>query len=763
MSIRWSTSPKSAPEKLRHFKSLFLFGSLLFLFFFPVVLGQKGFYAGDLQAQHYPWWVFLCRQIRQGTLPVWTSQIASGFPLLAEGQIGAFYPFNLLFAFLFPPSFGYNACILFHFFLGGIIFYFYGLALGLSRRGAFFATLLYVFGTARAGSYYNITSQRVLIWFPLALYFLERLFKKARPITVFYLSLTLFLQIIAGYQQFALYACLFIVVYAFLRFLSPIAEYSRTPQKLKFTALVLFSFFLGIVFSLPQILPFMQLFRFSSRIGLPDQFAYVGSTNPLGLIALFYPDWDDFFHCELYVGILSLFFVMLLFFSRKTNLEKAILWLALISFALAVGGYNPLFVLFVKLTHYGGRVPSKFLYFTSTFLALLAGLGLDRFFSWEEKRRDELEHSKKCFVATCASVIGIMLGASLFLRVFRPPLLPLSRFLVDRLVLGNPVHPHSPEIYYEKALLFYEALLKRITPFNFYTSLFTIFILLAIFLVPRIIRMRKQPQLAYLIILIVVSSDLFAYAQNGVLGNLRRTDLVEKSSKIIETLKNDRSFFRTYVFTEDGIYDDYPLYPNLNMAYGLNDIGGYSPLLLRKYSDYLEPLGGINNSLLVSRGTLGGLQKYFYRLNFLSVKYLLSLKPLPLKSLSLLTTEKGVYLYENHEFLGGAYWLSRDQVHGAQGHPVFDERTLNSETQRYVTAKNFAEDHLLVEINSPQEGYLVIPYIFYPGWTVRVDGERAQLLNFNDLFMGVALGPGPHQVLFQFSYLEGLKAFFKKR
>src|SRR3989338_2629944 len=137
-------------------KYLALLAAGIGIVFWDVILLEKAFLSGDHLIQHYPWAKFLQDSIRHFRLPWWTSEIQCGFPLLAEGQIGAFYPPNLLFLSLLPLRWAYNYEILFHFCLGSIFFYLYVRRLGLSRNAAFFAALIFIFGSAEGGFFYNV-------------------------------------------------------------------------------------------------------------------------------------------------------------------------------------------------------------------------------------------------------------------------------------------------------------------------------------------------------------------------------------------------------------------------------------------------------------------------------------------------------------------------------------------------------------------------------------------------------------------------------
>ena len=55
----------------------------------------------------------LGKSLHQGELPLWSSTMGAGFPLIGEGQIGAFYLPNLIFFRLFDPVGAYNLALVF--------------------------------------------------------------------------------------------------------------------------------------------------------------------------------------------------------------------------------------------------------------------------------------------------------------------------------------------------------------------------------------------------------------------------------------------------------------------------------------------------------------------------------------------------------------------------------------------------------------------------------------------------------------------------
>lgn len=57
---------------------------------------------------------------------------------------------------------------------------------------------------------------------------------------------------------------------------------------------------------------------------------------------------------------------------------------------------------------------------------------------------------------------------------------------------------------------------------------------------------------------------------------------------------------------------------------------------------------------------------------------------------------------------------------------------------------------LVLEVTAEAPGLLVTSEIFYPGWSVTVDGEEVPIVRTDWTFRGVPLGPGHHRVVFRY-------------
>ncbi len=76
-----------------------------------------------------------------------------------------------------------------------------------------------------------------------------------------------------------------------------------------------------------------------------------------------------------------------------------------------------------------------------------------------------------------------------------------------------------------------------------------------------------------------------------------------------------------------------------------------------------------------------------------------------------------------------------------------NEKTIQPITREIVNKPGYLE----LNVNFSGSGILVIADTWYPGWQVLVDGQERELLRANYLFMGVILDKGDHQVIFRYS------------
>jgi hypothetical protein len=118
------------------------------LFFHASLLEGGLYYPGDIARQYLPQRAALERAGEAGGLPWWTPDVWAGYPLLAEGETAALYPFTWLVAAFTDAAAGVTVSILLHYLLSATGLYLLARRLGRSRAGAALGALVWALGAA---------------------------------------------------------------------------------------------------------------------------------------------------------------------------------------------------------------------------------------------------------------------------------------------------------------------------------------------------------------------------------------------------------------------------------------------------------------------------------------------------------------------------------------------------------------------------------------------------------------------------------------
>ena len=141
--------------------------TLTLLFFWKILLTNLILVGVDTLLYFYPYKAYAAEALRQGRLPLWNPHLFMGAPLLANSQVGLFYPLNWLFLWLDPPK-QVAWSIGLHIVLAGSLMLAYArLSLRLSWLGAMMAAVLFAFGGYLGAQVEHINQLNAAAWLPL--------------------------------------------------------------------------------------------------------------------------------------------------------------------------------------------------------------------------------------------------------------------------------------------------------------------------------------------------------------------------------------------------------------------------------------------------------------------------------------------------------------------------------------------------------------------------------------------------------------------
>ncbi|MBK8029355.1 MAG: hypothetical protein IPK17_07535 [Chloroflexi bacterium] len=474
--------------------------ALTLIFFYPLAFTDHILARGDTYAYHYPYWAARNAAILNGHLPLWSPDLFMGVPLLANSQIGTFYPPNWLVAPLSPPE-GLRVSVLLH--VAWTAIGSYALArrtLTVARPAALAAAAIFAFGGYFGAHIEQINQLQGLAWLPWLLLIFDwtirnpavvgtrhvssstsenqgrgmpRPYEKpVRASGVLLLGVAIALQFFTGHTQTVFMSLVALGIYALL------------TRPIRGLIVLAVSGVLALILSLPQLLPTLQLMELSNRRGgfnLNQATAFSFSPFIFGRGLL--PSYDGLIFSEYiaYIGVIG--FALALFGIKKLPNAKTqrhedakkisqslrafapwrlcvdlwsllsfhpFLLLAVVGLFLALGAFNPLYWLLAGLPGFNlFRVPARWLALFALGSALLAARGLQRLLDGERP-------SRRLWLATLLLIGGLALSTALTGRLDDgtpappPTLISVVGWIIAGVVFvvlsltPNQPHPPSP-------------------------------------------------------------------------------------------------------------------------------------------------------------------------------------------------------------------------------------------------------------------------------------------------------------------------------
>ncbi|MBC7246355.1 MAG: YfhO family protein [Actinobacteria bacterium] len=381
---------------------------VLALFTFPLWSTSRIIYQGDIvnsdvTEYHFPVRYLLSRELKQGDLPVYTSLIGCGFPLLAEGQSGLLYPLNLFLFYAFSPILAFNLTIILSLLMCLAFSYLLFRVYDISPFSSFFSAVAFTFSgyvVARLKFTYMVNC---ICWIPLAVYGVEKSFRRKNFAHIFLTSLALAMQLLAGGPQFFMITLLLTGIAFLWRLASLLKTHAGNGNNIflnkRLFALPLLLFVISLLVALgiasPQLLPMLKGYSVSDR-SLSRSFEWSTGVpmQPRNLVMFVSPyrfgnpardtydlQQDLFWENIAYPGLLTLVLALLalLFTGKRDGFVSMWATAGTVAFLLSLGPYTPLAEFVWRYIPGFGyfRFWQRFLVIVVLALAALAGRGLD--------------------------------------------------------------------------------------------------------------------------------------------------------------------------------------------------------------------------------------------------------------------------------------------------------------------------------------------------------------------------------------------------
>ncbi len=402
-----------------------------------LTLGDRAIARGDLLLYFYPLREFASAAIRAGHLPLWNPHTFMGAPFLANSQVGFFYPFNMLTAWM-PAEQAVSWNIALHLCLAGLGMY--ALAqrgMGLTRPAALASGLAFGLGGYLGAQAEHLNQLQALAWLPWQILCLFVLRRGTALRTTVALAALITLQVLAGHTQ-SLYICLVALgLTAIALALTPnnaqrTGAASRVGSAIWLFATLGAASLLAVALSGAQLIPTLELAAHSARSGgLPYNEVGSFSWRPWVIARALMPTYGDPLFAEyvVYFGAAGLALAVLGALAglqsawRGTPTETparlsrgvaSALVLTVAGFVLALGIATPLFGILYQFAPGFNlfRAQARWLVLLAIGVSMLVGLGMQALAEGVSRRL-----SMSWLLSWCALVAMGALGAWLGARI----------------------------------------------------------------------------------------------------------------------------------------------------------------------------------------------------------------------------------------------------------------------------------------------------------------------------------------------------------
>lgn len=636
-------------------------------------------------------------------LPLWNPYETLGYPIHADPQSGAWYPFTWIIGYLW----GYNIYsiefeFVLHIYIAAIGMYLLGKAFGFRKNIAFVMAVGYMFSGLIIGNSQHLTYVISAAWIPFIILYYLKFSKTCKPIHAIIDAFFMFMILAGGYPAFSIVLAYFL----FILFIFNCIKIIRTKSWLEFRILLrqnLIFAIATILFSAVIIVSILSVTPYITRGDkLPIEMAMFCPFSPQCLISILLPYASiknpEFFKTDpsmtnIYFGLILFLFLIISFFIKKPNLIKVFLWFGIFCLAAAMGSYLPVRKLLYDYVPMMGmfRFPSIFRLFTIVGFVITAGFTLDVFMNSEKIKKKYLNILLIFFAIILVSII-VFSRAQGYLNTFG-----FLHYDIWKASARSSIWQHLS--------------FQSIVQLGFMIVLFILF---------RKINDKKK--LLKYILLLSVADLLFASQLNEPYTTYDQTTRTKSLASCTSTFPKK-----------------FPIPSSGNIVLN-TDTGNGCKIFWKNMNIYHKQIGWDGFTPFKFKG-------YDYMLDSFPGTFKSSLSNPPVFLTDKIFPEDSIKIHEKKKtFFHKNIYLDKE---------IFSEiSTKNFSNNIGDTAfiTSFSPDEIKISVSSKEPQILALQQYYYNGWTARINDSETPISKYNKGLMYIEIPKGECTVRFKYYY-----------
>ncbi|KXK10535.1 MAG: Bacterial membrane protein YfhO [Microgenomates bacterium OLB23] len=352
----------------------------------------------DLMQLNYPAKYSLLQALQNKSLPLWNGAIGTGFPQLAEGQIGVFNIVNLVLYSVFSFEWAINIGYVAIFFIALVGTYTYLRYIGISAIAGLIGAFIFAYSGIFITQISHINLIHASSYIPWVFLCTHAYIRTRKLVLIPVTSLVISQQFFAGFPQISFITlCGAAMLYLFL-------SSNRKSISTYLAPAAILLLFMGL--SAVQLLPSREFLEVSTR---KDGFLFAEAARfsyPWKHLITFlqpnalgsakhgtYPpfhafDGSIYWENTGYIGILPLLFAAFILVKKRSNVVVRVYALLLfVSLLLMTGKHSPLYFIFTFPPFNYFRVPSRYIHLFVWSLTILSSLGIHQFIAMQKSTK----------------------------------------------------------------------------------------------------------------------------------------------------------------------------------------------------------------------------------------------------------------------------------------------------------------------------------------------------------------------------------------
>ncbi|HQH19613.1 MAG TPA: YfhO family protein [Bacteroidales bacterium] len=656
----------------------------------------------DMIDCYYPWRYMVSECLQNGLLPWWNPYQTLGYPIHADPQSGAWYPF----VWIIGSIWGYDIYslefeFLLHVFMAGTGMFMLGRTLLLTKGTSLWIAASYMFSGFIIGNAQHFTWIISAAWVPYIIsYFLKYTYSQ-KYIHALIAGFFMFLLISGGYPAFTVilsYFLLLLFVYFLITYFKQKGK-NKLVQYIKLNAIFLLSV---LLFSAVVLFSVFEISSFITRgAKLPLDMALFCPLSPQCLISFIIPfavvKELSFFSTDLsmtniYFGLLGFIFFIFSIFIKKTSLIKIFFWWGVFCLLAALGEYTPvrkiLYDYFPMMGFF--RFPSLFRLFVIISFLIVAGYSFDYYIKLSENKQKKI-------VFIIFPIILILIIAVIFSRM--QDYLSMIKFIQQGLFKSSEQSTIWQHIAFQSIVQVVILIFTIFTIFKVKDSFLKKRIIILITCIDLLIASRvNEPYTTY--------STLYTAAYTKKISCDFPEHFPLPSSKQV-LMNNDNAGYSKGTF-----------WKNLNTFYKEIAWDGFAPIKFKGYEYLLDSMPKLFDVFLAN-------PPVFLSNNIFPED---SMKP---------------HLNRNNLNHKNVY-LSSDDYNQLNN----TDSRLNEKDTVYITS--FNPNYIKMNVVSRETQILALLQNYYTGWTVTINNKSANIMQYNKGFMCTQIPTGRSDVEFRY-------------